>query len=285
MTILIKKMIQIKDKILSVIIEILNTGERPMLNKFFEDVPALYQFAYEFAAQRIKKQDFVLDYGCGGGYGSEYLSRYTQNKTIGFDIDDLTININKNFFASKKNLEFSSNHQSIQKLTHKHDLIISSQVIEHLNSKEVNDFIMNLKMLIKNNGIVIISTVNKNITSKNLDKPVMPFHEHEYYPEELKKLLKKYFKKVTLYGQEELTTDSEDKECNKANETPFKVHLIRKASQYEIVRVIARHLPLLIKSFILGYNLDNNHKKYKLARSTAEIKKCYILICECKNYK
>lgn len=278
-------MFQIKEKILSLTIEILNTGERPILNKIFEDVPTLYQFAYKHAANRIKKQDFVLDYGCGGGYGSEYLSRYTQNKVIGFDINNLIININKNFFASKKNLKFSSNIKSIQKLTHKFDIIISSQVIEHLNPKEISDFIINIKMLINNKGLIIISTVNKNITSKNLDKPVMPFHKLEFYPEELKTLLRKYFKKVTLYGQKELTVDPENRKCNKANETLFKVRLIRKASQYEIIRMVARHLPLFIKSFILGYNLNNNHNKYKLVTSAAEINKCYIIICQCKSYK
>ena len=51
-------------------LELLDTGERPILEKYFEEIIPDHQFAYEFAGKYVKNRT-VLDFGCGGGYGTE----------------------------------------------------------------------------------------------------------------------------------------------------------------------------------------------------------------------
>lgn len=267
-------------KLHSFFIEFLNTGERPMLNQYYEDIPSLYQFVYKFVGCRIKPCNFVLDYGCGGGYGTEYLSRYTKRKIIGFDINKSIIKINKNFFFTNTNIIFTSENKILEQYKGKFDVIISSQVVEHLPKSNVDFFIKNLTRSLKKNGHLYISTVNKNITSKGLKKPIMPFHEYEYYPEELKKILKNYFQKIIIYGQEPFVKDSKSNTTQK--DIGLKVKIIRGISQYEIIRIIARHTPLFIKSILLGYKLNENNEKYKLTVKKVDVEKCYVLIYECK---
>ena len=77
------------------------------------------------------KNKTVLDYGCGGGYGTEYLSRFTRKTVFGFDISNLAISSASSYF-SKANLKF------LTKLPNrKFDVIVSFQVIEHLNKDQL----------------------------------------------------------------------------------------------------------------------------------------------------
>ena len=83
-----------------------NTGERPIVETMFEDLRSVFQCVYVFAGTFAQGKS-VLDFGCGGGYGAEYLSRFTDENVVGFDIDKPTIRINNRFF-NKKNLTFIS---------------------------------------------------------------------------------------------------------------------------------------------------------------------------------
>jgi len=47
-------------------------------------------FAYEFAKSMIPENSFVLEVGCGEGYGTNLLSQHVR-KIIGLDIDKKTI--------------------------------------------------------------------------------------------------------------------------------------------------------------------------------------------------
>lgn len=275
-----------KKVLLNFFLTITNTGERPMLNKKIEEISSVLRFAYETAEAKVKKNDLILDYGCGGGYGVEYLARKTKGTVIGFDIDHETINVNKIFFQDKRNIFFTDQISQV-KTRAPFNLIVSFQVIEHLKKPNVDSYLKNLKILLKPGGLLFISTVNKFLTSDGLKKPVMPFHEYEYYPDELENILKKYFKKIRLFGQIEEKEGERGKSSEKTRDdgNSFKNELIRKISQYEIVRFIARHLPLIVKETLLGYrhdNADEFNAKYQLSEDQGIINKAYILIYQCQ---
>ena len=54
----------------------------------------------------------------------------------------------------------------------------------------------------KDNGLLIISTPNKNISIQNNINN--PFHVHEYFEEEFIEFLNKYFNNVNIYYQSNL---------------------------------------------------------------------------------
>lgn len=260
--------------------ELTNTGERPILNRRIEDIDPVLQVAYKFAANSIKNNDRVLDYGCGGGYGAEYLSRFTEKEVVGYDIDKNTISKAKDFFKNSDNLRFVD----ILDDTDKFDVIVSFQVIEHLTEKNRAEYVGKISNLLKKDGVFFLSTVNKNISSYKLNKPVMPFHIKEYYPKELEDFLGNYFSSVSCYGQIETGLLGEVRDgkfdYKQVNNEGFKNRVLRKFSQYELVRKVARFTPLAIKSFIFNYKPPL--ESYEITQEPWEIDNSYILIYKCK---
>ncbi|MGB4664939.1 MAG: class I SAM-dependent methyltransferase [Bacteroidales bacterium] len=150
---------------------------------------------YLFAANFVKDKT-VLDAACGTGYGSNYLSNYA-NLVYGIDINQDVIENNKEIYK-KENLFFINT--SIYQLPfddNMFDVIVSFETIEHVDNGEL--VLSEFNRVLKKDGILIISTPNKNISiENNLDNP---FHVHEYFEEEFKTLLHKYFNNVSISYQ------------------------------------------------------------------------------------
>lgn len=267
-------------------LELINTGERPILNTKFEEIDAVLQFAYKFAGSRIKNADSVLDYGCGGGYGTEYLSRFTKGTVVGFDIDKNTISKNCLFYDKNKNLKFTFDKNALIK----YDMVVSFQVIEHMGQEDGASYLADIKNSLNNGGTFFLATVNKNITSYELELPIMPFHIYEYGPWELAALLENYFLQVICYGQIDNVSLSKMKEegwSYRKKNKEIKNKTLVFISQFEIVRFVARHLPVFLKQLFFGgkSRKDALAVEYKLTSEKEEIENSYITIYECKNAK
>lgn len=153
----------------------------------------------------------ILDIGCGGGIASEPLCRLGANLT-GIDESENLINIAK-FHAKKMRLHISykcTNIENLIKLKNKYDTLIALELIEHVNNLEY--FCEQITNLLKKNGIIILSTINRTILSKffviemaeNIVKKI-PKGTHHYEkfisPEELCNIFKKYnFQVKSLKG-------------------------------------------------------------------------------------
>ena len=106
----------------------------------------------------------ILDVGCGGGLVSESLCRLGANVT-GIDFVQDNIEVAK-YHSVKKKLNINYQHANIETLNikKKYDLIIMYEILEHLDDWE--KFLLNITKNLKKNGILIISTINRNIFSK-----------------------------------------------------------------------------------------------------------------------
>lgn len=101
----------------------------------------------------------ILDVGCGGGLISAPLNKLGFNVTA---IDALEGNINTaNDYAKKNNLTINFLQSTIEELptTKLYDVIICLEVIEHIDN--VPAFMLNISKLLKPDGMVIISTINR----------------------------------------------------------------------------------------------------------------------------
>ena len=140
----------------------------------------------------------VLDIGCGGGLVSEGLSKIGATVT-GIDFIKENIKVAK-MHAKKNNLEIDYFVKDFEKekITSKYDVIIILEVLEHLNNWE--EFIKKIKLSLKKNGTLIISTINRNLVSKFLTLDIgenflklIPLNTHTFYkfikPEELEQVL------------------------------------------------------------------------------------------------
>ena len=263
-----------------IMMELVNTGERPILETQFEDINPILQFAYIYAAKKARSKT-ILDYGCGGGYGTEYISRFTKNNVVGFDIDRKTVEINKKYFKTVRNLSFVHTLEKTQKF----DMVVTFQVIEHIKNTQMHTYLSDIKnKYLKKGGTLLVATVNKNISSYRLKKSILPFHEHEFFPEELKKMLEKYFKKVVLYGQ--MDTDLMKKvQKGQFNyekmDFSFRFRIIRFVSQIGPIRFAARHTPLFVKNVITRSKEEDRKLVYKLVKEKKFIDNSYVIIFEC----
>jgi len=113
--------------------------------------------------RKLKNLD-ILDLGCGGGLVSESLSRLGA-KVTGIDFVKNNIEVAK-YHAIKKKLKINYRHANIEKLTikKKYDLIVLYEILEHLDDWEF--FLLKITENLKKNGVLVISTINRNIVSK-----------------------------------------------------------------------------------------------------------------------
>lgn len=170
----------------------------------------------DFVLQSINHQNIntlkVLDLGCGGGVFSEELAKKNMQVT-GIDISDQAINIAINHAIEAK---LDITYQAIdvklfaQNATEKFDLITCMDMIEHVDN--IEEIIGCIRKLLKHNGLLFISTINRNLLSyvgailfAEYIFKLIPIGMHRYQkfikPSELTKILSDYnFDIINLSG-------------------------------------------------------------------------------------
>ena len=152
----------------------------------------------------------ILDVGCGGGLVSEGVAKLGADVT-GVDFIRGNIRVAKKHAAQNKlKINYTVKNLEKERLTSKYDVIIIFEVLEHLENWE--SFLEKIKLNIKPNGALIISTINRNLFSKFLTIDLaenflkwIPLNTHNYHkfikPYELKNFLTtNNFKKIKFNG-------------------------------------------------------------------------------------
>tara|TARA_B100001250_G_scaffold377502_1_gene366631 strand:- start:81 stop:782 length:702 start_codon:yes stop_codon:yes gene_type:complete len=160
--------------------------------------PIRIKYILEALNKKNLNNTTVLDIGCGGGLVSEGLSKIGATVT-GIDFIKENIKVAK-MHAKKNNLKINYFVKDFEKekITSKYDVIIILEVLEHLNHWE--KFVKKVKLSLKKNGTLIISTINRNLVSKFLTLDIgenllklIPLNTHTFYkfiqPEELEQVL------------------------------------------------------------------------------------------------
>ncbi len=113
-------------------------------------------------AKPLKKLK-ILDIGCGGGLLCEPLARLGATVT-GIDASLNNIEVAK-IHSKEMNLNIDYVHCSPENFNFEKefDVILNMEVIEHVS--DVNLFLKRCSNLIKNNGIMFVATINKNLKS------------------------------------------------------------------------------------------------------------------------
>lgn len=155
-------------------------------------------YRYKFIRKFISCEDVVLDIACGTGYGSNYLSDFAKFVT-GADLSPVPLKKAKNAY-SKNNLTFVV--QDAIELTFKSntfDKVISIETFEHIPTSGVNNYLSEMRRVLKPCGLFICSTP-QNSQGKI---PIHPSHEKEYSLREFKDILSRYFVVEKVYGLRE----------------------------------------------------------------------------------
>jgi glycosyltransferase involved in cell wall biosynthesis/SAM-dependent methyltransferase/regulator of replication initiation timing len=152
---------------------------------------------YAFVAQYVKGKK-VLDLASGEGYGTYILSK-TADYVVGVEIDHQAVTHASNTYI-KENIEFKEGSILNIPITGEKifDVIVCFEAIEHIEDHAT--LFIEIKRLLKENGILIISTPNKKLYTDDAGYN-NPFHVKELYYSEFSTILKKNFSHIYVFGQ------------------------------------------------------------------------------------
>lgn len=144
------------------------------------------------------KEIEILDLGCGRGWLTNKLSYY--GKVLGIDPMKSVINHAKNMFPSICFICGTSKTIIDNGSIGKYDLIVSSEVIEHITDTKKELFIEDIYKLLKVNGYFIITTPRKEIEEawNYYVKNNQPIEEWISEKDLERMIVKKKFKKCKL---------------------------------------------------------------------------------------
>jgi 2-polyprenyl-3-methyl-5-hydroxy-6-metoxy-1,4-benzoquinol methylase len=208
-------------------------------------------YAYELATKYIKKNDNVLEIGCGTGYGTNFLSK-TGAFIHAIDIDQETILSCAEQYKSD-NIKFDVyNGTNIDLPDKSFDVIISFQVIEHVTQEQI--FLKNIQRLLKPEGLFFITTPNREYRLATNQKPWNPFHLREYDKESLSSLIKQVYPNATVLsitGKKELVTiEKERVRIARADYNPKEIKYVPKPKDFR--------MRYSTKNFFVSEKVDDN---------------------------
>ena len=151
-----------------------------------------HSLRYLFASQFVKSKT-VLDAACGTGYGASIMLDAGAKKVVGIDNSSEAIEYCKKNYK-KNNLEFKTEDCEKTNLDDIFDVVVSFETIEHLKNQD--SFVSEVKRVLKNDGIFIVSTPNKETYPSG-----NPYHFNEFTELEFKTFLGKYFSNVIIFYQ------------------------------------------------------------------------------------
>lgn len=142
----------------------------------------------------------VLDAACGEGYGTALLAECAAHVT-GVDISADAIARAENKYSHYSTISFVK--ASVAELPVDDcsiDMVVSFETIEHVPEEVQQKFLSEIARVLKKDGILVMSTPNKEIYS---DRPGYhnKFHIKEFYKEEFVNFLNTKFSHVSLYDQ------------------------------------------------------------------------------------
>lgn len=183
-------------------------------------------FAYDYAKNRFGgKAKICLDIGCGSGYGVRTLSLSTRY-VIGVDIwKDVVYWAKRKYDRSLKVDFVMALAYAYHLKNNSFDLITAFQLIEHIDSSYVMQFLNEVKRVLKDDGVFMLSTPNKKLRLLPLQKPRNPDHKKEYDTKELRELLENVFNSVKILGLTAIR-NAYMIEYNRIKQNPFFVYVI-----------------------------------------------------------
>lgn len=126
----------------------------------------------------------VLEVGCGEGYGTALLAESAAS-VVGVDYDAATVAHAADTYARAAFVR--ANLAALPVRDASRDLVVSLQVIEHVWDHA--EFLAECRRILRPGGGLVLTTPNRLTFSPGSDRPVNPFHTHEFTAAELRELV------------------------------------------------------------------------------------------------
>lgn len=160
----------------------------------------LEHFQRYYSVLPLVKGKVVVDAACGEGYGSSILASVAKS-VVGIDINEDAVQRAKDKYGTQLNLSYMVESIAELSLEDKSvDVLVSFETIEHVSEELQQQFLCQIARVLKDDGILIMSTPNKAIYS-DLRNYHNEFHVKEFYKDEFLTFLYQKFENVLLYDQ------------------------------------------------------------------------------------
>jgi 2-polyprenyl-3-methyl-5-hydroxy-6-metoxy-1,4-benzoquinol methylase len=128
------------------------------------------------SANSSNEKNNILDVGCGRGWLSNLLREY--GNVIGIEPVRSVVEYGKQLFPDL-DLRVGVSQDLLNKYTSHFDIVVCSEVIEHIPDEQKFSFLNNLKTLLKTNGFLILTTPRKDaeIEWKKYGDPSQPVED------------------------------------------------------------------------------------------------------------
>jgi SAM-dependent methyltransferase len=152
---------------------------------------------YGFAASRAR--GMTLDLGSGVGYGAAIIAAATSVQfLIAFDISSRALAFGKDSYS--ETISFVAGDAGALPFSKDSlDSVVCLEAIEHVPDAE--RVLREIARVLRPEGLLIISTPNKWMTSPLSRRPINPHHVLEWYPRDFKKLVSRHFEVEEVFGQ------------------------------------------------------------------------------------
>lgn len=234
---------------------------------------------YGFALQFTKDKD-VLDIGCGMGAGTNHIASNGVKRVLGVDYSKEAIEHAKRSFCLP-NLEFDvMDATGLSLVPASFSVVIAFEVVEHLPPKYHFKFIESIVRLLEKDGICLISTPNKLVSSPGRSKPCNPYHTKEFEPQEFADLLERHFAEVSFMGLKCVRESylRQQEEMRKS----LKYCVTSRAGRYRLVRELLAFVPKGLKQRVTSEDKLPHLKPSDFKISDDDIESCEGLIAICQ---
>jgi len=155
-------------------------------------------FEYYMLKDYILKEHTILDIGCNTGTGMDILSHFSDH-VYGIDVVPALEGILKEKYKNNPKVKFVIvSEGEVPFADNFFDAIVANNFIEHVEDPAY--YLKKFKALLKPNGTLYLTTVNRKNRLYFWQKPYNVHHYTEFSPWSLKRMLNRHFAKVECQG-------------------------------------------------------------------------------------
>lgn len=229
--------------------------------------------AYDFVAPFCKKKR-VLDIGCFIGYGERRI--FLQAKeVIAIDSNEKALEFARQNNRLIPNVNFKKvDARQLPFPSETFDIVIAFHLIEHIPPQEVNNFLREVKRVLKSGGLLFILTPNRKFRLLPFQKPFNPEHYQEFTAKTFLMTLKRGFGEVQIKGTRAKKW-IEDIEKKRVHKSPYQVYIY--APLFKFLSII---LPAKVKALLKKYKskskgIEPSNSRNGLVENSSEFDKLF----------